>query len=109
MALSNIFCTNCGTANRIESAFCYACGMPLQTASPTASTPFAPVSADAAARSAYMSRSEQPASRFLLKQRYHIIARLGNGGFGAVYKAEDIQFDNRLVAIKEMNRGGLGP
>ncbi len=43
----------------------------------------------------------------LLKQRYHILSKVGEGGFGAVYKAEDIAFDNRLVAVKEMSDAGL--
>ncbi len=45
----------------------------------------------------------------LLKQRYHVLSKLGEGGFGAVYKAEDNEFDNRLVAIKEMSEDGLTP
>ncbi|HEY6541885.1 MAG TPA: serine/threonine-protein kinase, partial [Ktedonobacteraceae bacterium] len=57
----------------------------------------------------YRSTSGQLAPGYLLKRRYHIMARLGNGGFGAVYKAEDGQAGNRLVAVKEMNRGGLTP
>ena len=76
MVPSKIFCTNCGTANRIESAFCFACGQPLQTSSPTS---VSPASQDAAARSAYSSRVGQPVTRSLIKERYRIIARLGNG------------------------------
>ena len=40
---------------------------------------------------------------FMLKLRYRIINRVGQGGFSAVYKAVDTQFSNRLVAIKEMS------
>src|SRR5216683_2397835 len=43
----------------------------------------------------------------LLNQRYRIINPVGQGGFGAVYKAADLQFGNRLVAIKEMSQSSL--
>jgi len=45
----------------------------------------------------------------LLHQRYCIEKQVGTGDFGAVYKARDTLFSHRLVAIKEMNQGGLSP
>jgi serine/threonine protein kinase len=41
------------------------------------------------------------ASSALFQDRYAIIARIGVGGFGAVYKASDTQRADALVAIKE--------
>jgi serine/threonine protein kinase len=45
----------------------------------------------------------------LLKQRYRVLTQVGKGGFGAVYKAADLLFGNRLVAIKEMSQQNLTP
>jgi serine/threonine protein kinase len=45
----------------------------------------------------------------LLKRRYRILTRIGKGGMGVVYKAEDHLCKNRLVAVKEMNPYGLAP
>lgn len=42
----------------------------------------------------------------LLKRRYYVLEKIGEGSFGAVYKAKDTQLGNRLVAVKEMVEDG---
>ena len=42
--------------------------------------------------------------------RYRIVAMIGRGGFGAVYKARDERFPSKpIVAIKEMHDSQLSP
>ncbi len=94
MALSSpFFCDSCGAANRPQAAFCYACGQPLQNAAGKQSS----------------ATTGLLVYNHLLKQRYRIIGPVGKGGFGAVYKAADLQFGNRQVAIKEMSQSSLSP
>jgi len=45
----------------------------------------------------------------ILKQRYRIICQVGKGGMGAVYRAGDVQLNDRAVAVKEMSQSGLNP
>src|SRR6266704_6174323 len=92
MAISSpFFCDSCGAANRPQAVFCYACGQPLQTQGGKISGP----------------TTGLLVYNHLLKQRYRIISQVGKGGFGAVYKAVDLQFGNRPVAIKEMSQSSL--
>jgi len=45
----------------------------------------------------------------LLRNRYFISSKVGEGGYGSVYKARDIQSKDRLVAIKKVSLLGLYP
>src|SRR5579884_1704340 len=50
--------------------------------------------------------SPQPVPQPLLNDRYRLLLPpIGRGGFGAVYKALDTSFANRIVAVKEMDPG----
>ncbi|PZW24654.1 WD40 repeat protein [Thermosporothrix hazakensis] len=103
---SHIFCDRCGAANRPQARFCRACGDPLHT--DVSSTPSALDQAqNAAIYPAATTLTGLLEPQHELKQRYTILAKVGSGGFGAVYKAMDAQFGNRVVAIKEMSQSNL--
>src|SRR6266481_4208221 len=92
MALSSTnFCDTCGAANRDQARFCRVCGSSLN------------VTGNISLNNTLTGLLPKA----LLKQRYAILAQAGRGGFGAVYKAKDIQFGNRLVAIKEMSQSSI--
>ncbi|GHO86834.1 serine/threonine-protein kinase [Dictyobacter formicarum] len=93
MALSShVFCDHCGAANREQALFCRACGQSLRLSA-------APVNSS--------TLTGLLTAQAMLKRRYLILGQAGRGGFGAVYKASDLEFGNRLVAIKEMSQSTL--
>jgi WD40 repeat protein len=86
---STNFCDTCGAANRDQARFCRVCGASFNVTGTTS--------------------LNNTLAGTLLKQRYAILAQAGRGGFGAVYKAKDVQFGNRVFALKEMSQHGLDP
>ena len=89
---STIYCSICGGKNKAQAAYCFSCGKALQ--------------ADTLAS---LSSTGRLSPQQMLKQRYRIVTLVGQGGMGAVYKAEDTQFGGRIIAIKEMSQSNLSP
>src|SRR5579883_2975442 len=92
MALS-LYCDACGSPNRAQATFCFSCGQMLHAHGRTGMYP----------------QTDRLPLNHLLKQRYRVLTQVGRGGFGAVYKAADLLFGNRMVAIKEMSQDNLSP
>lgn len=53
--------------------------------------------------------AESPRPGVLFVQRYRILDKVGEGGFGVTYKAEDLEQHRRFVAIKQINLRLLSP
>jgi serine/threonine protein kinase len=87
-----LFCDTCGAANRAQANFCASCGRRMYAVT---------------GGSISNTLTGLLAPRNLLNRRYRIVGQAGKGGFGAVYKAEDLAFGGRSVAVKEMSQSGL--
>jgi serine/threonine protein kinase len=96
MKASNAFCANCGAGNPAHAKYCFSCGQALSgDAEEDLSLTLLPHGYHAAGD--------------MVRQRYKVLCQIGQGGFGAVYKAEDTELGQRLVAVKEMSQQSLSP
>ncbi|GCE30973.1 hypothetical protein KDA_64570 [Dictyobacter alpinus] len=78
MEQSILYCQKCGAANDLLAQQCFACKYDLHELL---------IDAD---------------EEILLQHRYRLLFQVGLGGFGAVYKAQDIQQQHKIVAIKKI-------
>ncbi|HEY3992089.1 MAG TPA: protein kinase [Ktedonobacteraceae bacterium] len=85
---AEIFCNHCGTPNPAAESFCENCGAALN-AGPVQVAPSPTLT--------------------LLNQRYRVLHQLGSGGFGTVYKVQDSQLNNRLLAAKKLDLDAIPP
>jgi hypothetical protein len=70
MALSPLYCTNCGAGNHAGAKFCSKCGQTLQIATPSQ------------VGSTIYSLTGLLTLNSLLKQRYRVLSPLGRGVWG---------------------------
>src|SRR5678816_1314501 len=99
------FCPECGATTTTGDPFCGECGELQETPA------FSKVSSHVAGSRPVGTSMTGPSNTppgiqltpgTLLADRYKILRRIGGGGMGSVYLAEDQNLANRLVAVKEM-------
>ncbi len=99
-----VYCESCGAANETVTEKCFVCQQPVVDTEELEVVPTL-----SATNTENGNRDAEQNTPTLLQDRYQILKEVGTGGFGAVYKAIDTKFDNRIVAIKEIQLQGLKP
>lgn len=100
MGATSVFCIDCGAANPLHAKFCFACGEAVNGQI----LPTTDMTTQIKALNHAGSTTELLKPGEVLKQRYKMLCQIGQGGFGAVYKAEDKELGQRLLAVKEMSQ-----
>jgi tRNA A-37 threonylcarbamoyl transferase component Bud32 len=100
-------CRYCGSKNAQGTRYCFECGAPMVShTNPNRSVQ----KTKSAVRSQQSYRpqeeeTEGPAPlppNTVLQGRYQITKRIGQGGMGAIYLADDLRFSQRVAVVKEM-------
>ncbi len=101
------FCDVCGASVAPQASLCTVCGKPPHQQLQLSSSVQTQVAIQTFSSQTAVTGPLQPGS--LLAQRYRILDKAGEGGFGVIYKAEDLDRYRAKVAIKQINLDALRP
>ena len=105
--MNDVICSHCGRVNTASARFCVDCGNALaQNAGPVFVAPSGTQGGGMSGVSAWSQAADQHLHPgIVIYNRYRIESLLGKGGFGAVYKATDLNLQ-RTCAVKENLESG---